>query len=211
MPKFPESPPVDTLRAIEPVVLLLAQGTGLWRAYFRGGRHPGVWYEFRAFGPLSTARFDHHAPDSRGNPCVQDRAIMYAAMQGPTCLAEVFQSTRIIDRHSRTPWLVQFTTTRELVLLNLCSTFPTRVRASTGINTGPRPRAQRWAKAFYEAYDVDGILYPSSMYGNQPAVALFERSRDALPRTPGFHRALADPALQRRIAATADEIGYAWL
>jgi hypothetical protein len=142
---------------------------------------------------------------------MQDRAIMYAALLGPTCLAEVFQSTRIIDRHSRAPWLVQFTTTRVLALLNLCSIFPTRVGASMALNTGPRPRAQRWAKAFYEAYDVDGIIYPSSMYGNQPAVALFERARDALPRSPSFHRALADPALQRRIAATADEIGYDWL
>jgi hypothetical protein len=123
----------------------------------------------------------------------------------------VFQSTRIIDRHSRTPWLVQFTTTRELSLLNLCHTFPTRVGASMAINTGPRPRAQRWAKAFYEAYEVDGMIYPSSMYGNQPAVALFERSQDALPHAPQFHRALADPALQHRIIATANEIRYAWL
>jgi len=42
-------------------------------------------------------------------------------------------------------------------------------------------------------------------------VALFERSQNALPRTPGFHRALADPALQRRLVATARDIRYDWL
>lgn len=79
------------------------------------------------------------------------------------------------------------------------------------INTGPRPRAQRWARAFYDAYESDGMIYPSSMYGNAPAVALFERCQHALSRTPSFHRALAAPALQHRIAATAHEIGYDWL
>ena len=210
MPKFPDPPPVSSLRTIEPDIQPLAAGTSLWRVYFRAGRYPSVWYKYRGFGPLSTARFDHHLPNSEGNPWDQDRAILYAALQGPTCLAEVFQSTRIIDRHSRSPWLVEFTTMRDLALLNLSTTFPTRVGASMAINTGPRPRAQRWARAFYEAYEIDGILYPSSMYGNAPAVAFFERCQSALPRTPGFHRALADPVLHGRIAATAHEIGYDW-
>jgi RES domain len=151
MPKFPEPPTVNILRSIKPDLRQLAQGTSLWRVYFRAGRYPSVWYEFRRFGPLSTARFDHHEPDAAGNPWSQERAILYAALQGPTCIAEVFQSTRIIDRHARSPWLVAFSTTRDLVLLDLCSTFPTRAGASMAINTGPRPRAQRWARAFYEA------------------------------------------------------------
>jgi RES domain len=211
MPKFPEPPTVSVLRTIEPDLRQLVQGTRLWRMYFRAGRYPSVWYEFRRFGPLSTARFDHHEPDAAGHPWAQERAILYAALQGPTCMAEVFQSTRIIDRYARSPWLVAFTTTRDLVLLDLCRTFPTRAGASMAINTGPRPRAQRWARAFYEAYEIDGVIYPSSMYGNEPAVALFECSQNALPRTPGFHRALADPALQRRLVATAREIRYDWL
>ncbi len=211
MPKFPAHPLVNVLHTIEPDVRRLAQGTSLWRVYFRAGRYPSVWYGFRRFGPLSTARFDHHEPDAAGNPWAQDRAILYAALHGPTCIAEVFQSTRIIDRHARSPWLVTFSTTRELALLDLCTTFPTRAGASMAINTGPRPRAQRWARAFYDAYEIDGVIYPSSMYGNEPAVALFERCQNALPRTPELHRALADSALQHRIAATAHEIGYDWL
>ena len=109
------------------------------------------------------------------------------------------------------PGSPRLTLTRDLVLLDLRATFPTRAGASMAINTGPRPRAQRWARAFYEAYEIDGLLYPSSMYGNQPAVALFERSQSALPHAPKFHRALADPALQRRLAATARDIRYDWL
>jgi RES domain len=138
MPKFPEPPMVNILRSIKPDLRQLAQGTSLWRVYFRAGRYPSVWYEFRRFGPLSTARFDHHEPDAAGNPWSQDRAILYAALQGPTCIAEVFQSTRIIDRHARSLWLVAFSTARDLVLLDLCSTFPTRAGASMAINTGPR-------------------------------------------------------------------------
>ena len=212
MPKFPDPPPVNHFRLIEPDIRRLSAGTSLWRVYFRAGRYPSVWYDYRAFGPLSTARFDHHEPNPDGTPWTQEPAILYAALNGPTCIAEVFQSTRLLDRHSRSPWLVEFAPTRDLTLLDLCTTFPTRIGASMAINTGPRPRAQRWARRFYEAYDeIDGIIYPSSMYGNEPAVALFERCQTALPRLPGFHRALADPALQRRLAVTAHEIGYDWL
>ena len=37
MPKFPDPPSVDVLRAIEPDLQLMAQGTILWRIYFRAG------------------------------------------------------------------------------------------------------------------------------------------------------------------------------
>jgi hypothetical protein len=39
-------------------------------------------------------------------------------------------------------------------------------------------------------------------------VALYERARKALPTAPAFHRALADPALLRRLNAAATDIGY---
>ncbi len=83
MPKFPEPPPLHVLHAIEPDIRHLAPGTSLWRVYFRAGRYPSVWYDFRAFGPLSTSRFDHHHPDAQGNPQVQDRAIL--------CLSGIMQ------------------------------------------------------------------------------------------------------------------------
>jgi hypothetical protein len=76
---------------------------------------------------------------------------------------------------------------------------------------GPRAVARRGAQAFYEAYpDVQGLYYPSSMYTNAPAIALNERAvaAGAMPRLPGFHRALADNALLTVIRNVARDIGY---
>jgi len=42
-------------------------------------------------------------------PHVQDRKILYAATLGPTCIAEVFQAGRAIDRVAGNPWLAGFT------------------------------------------------------------------------------------------------------
>lgn len=182
----------------------LARGTVLWRLYFRGGRHPTFWNIFRAFGPTSS-RFDHQI----GPPRVQDRCVLYAAERGPACLAEVFQDTRVIDRLARDPWLAGFALQSPLLLLDLTGSWPTRAGASMAINTGPRPRAQRWSQVIYEAYpNGQGIYYPSSMYGNSPSVALYERALPALPPSPVFHRPLSDPALLPVLKRVALEIGY---
>lgn len=77
------------------------------------------------------------------------------------------------------------------------------------MSTGPRPRAQRWSQAIWEAYtSVEGLLYPSSMNANLPAVALYERAESALPASPEFHRPLADPALLAVLRNTARHLGY---
>jgi hypothetical protein len=47
------------------------------------------------------------------------------------------------------------------------------------------------------------------MNANQPALALYERAVDALPRRPLFHRALADAALTGAIARAAQRFNYA--
>lgn len=106
-------------------------------------------------------RFDQH--DSP--PRQQSRGILYAAELGPACVAEVFQDTRTIDRRRRAPWLVVFELARDLDLLELSSVWPTRMGASQTINSGPRPRARSWSQSIYAAFpDLDGLLYPSSMY-----------------------------------------------
>lgn len=77
------------------------------------------------------------------------------------------------------------------------------------ISTGPRPRAQLWARAIYDAYpNLQGIYYPSSMHANRPSVALFERSTGALPTAPAVHRALLDPALLGALRRAASTLGY---
>ena len=201
MAKFPEPP--DPLLAMAEMVTL-GPGTPLCRIYFRGGSHATTWCQFRFFGPTQ-ARFDHHDPPPR----VQAKGILYAARSPGTCLAEVFQATRVVDRKARDPWLAIFNLTRPLVLLNLTGTWPTAAGASMALSSGPRPRARRWSQAIYAAYpSVEGLLYCSSMHANQPAVALFERAQHALPSAPAFHRALADPGLFLRINAAAAALGY---
>ena len=209
MPKFPEPPGVDALRAIEPTVAVLKAGTLLWRVYFRRGQYPTTWSSFRFVGPTS-ARFDHHHV-STGPHQLQDRGILYAAEDGRTCLAEVFQERRIINIARGTPTLVGFVTQTKVLLLDLTGTFPTRAGASMVINTGARPRTRRWAQQFYAAYpNLAGFRYASSMHGNAPAMALNERANAAeiMPPRPIFHRALSDPSMWRILQGAAAEIGY---
>ncbi len=210
MAKFPDPPPPNRLARTPPERVVLESGTLLWRVYFRGGPYPGVWNAMRDFGP-TMARFDHHLMDKDGRPHQQARKILYAALDGVTCLAEVFQRTRLIDRHAHDPWLVGFALDRSLELLDLTGTWPTRAGASMALNTGPRPRARRWSQAIHAAYSgMHGLYYPSSMNANRPAVVLYERAEIAgvLPTRPMFHRALADPALFTLLRNTAIDLGY---
>lgn len=190
--------------AIPAAVRVLPDGTTVWRIYFAAGPHPTAWRDFRWFGP-TTARFDHHdAP-----PHVQARGVLHGAAEPITCLAEVFQAKRAINRSAGSPWLVAFATEAKLQLLDLTGTWPTRAGASMAIGSGPRPVARRWSRAIYEAYpDVDGIWYASSMHANRAALVLYERARAALPAAPLFHRALSDVALLQRLSSAAMTLGY---
>ena len=164
-----------------------------------------VWNQLRSHGPVASGRFDHHEPPPR----TQQRAILYAAAEGPTCLAEVFQDTRVVARQHNEPWIVAFALEAQLALLDLTGSWPTRAGASMAIHTGPRPRAQRWARAIYAAYPaVQGILYSSSMNAGRPALALFERAQPALPAHPRLNRALAEAPLLVPIANAAARLGY---
>jgi len=208
LPKFPQPPALQTLRQVQPELRRLPAGTHLWRVYFRGGPTPGRWDLFRDFGPTS-ARFDHQLPDADGRPIHQDRAIHYAALDGITPLAEVFQDTRVIDRHARHPWLVAYALAADLSLLDLTGVFPTRAGASMLINSGSRPRARAWSRAFHAAYpEIQGLFYASSMHGNRPSLALYERARPALPGSPLLHRALADAALKLTLRQAAVSLSY---
>lgn len=135
--------------------------------------------------------------------------MLYAATTGPTGIAEVFQESRVIDRAGNDPALVSFEVARDLLLLDLTSSWPTRAGASMAINTGQRCRAQRWARAIYSAFPaLDGIYYASSMYRNAPAVALFERAESAIPTRPTFHHPLSDLELDTALRNVAADIGH---
>ena len=204
MPKFPEPPPVDVLAAVPGDLRPVLEGARLWRIYFRGGTHPVQWNAFRYYGPTNS-RFDHHLPPRS----VQDRGILYAAINGETTFAEVFQEDRVIDRRRNGPWLVGFDLLAPLSLLDLGGDWPTRAGASAAISSGPRPRARRWSQRIYDAYPpIDGLWYPSSIGGGRPVIALYERAIHAMPARPVFHRALADPALTSIILRAANRFGY---
>lgn len=208
MAKFPEPPGVAVLKKIPAVVRTYEKGTLVWRIHYAAGPYPTQWNEFRFVGPTSS-RFDHHIPDVKGKSCLQNRGIIYLANNGPTCIAEVFQATRVIDRNSGTPWLAGFRLASKVKLLDLTGVFATTIGASMAINSGPRPRAQRWSQQLYDAYPkIDGILYCSSMYGNAESVALFERGQRTIPTLTVFHRAFSDPAMLTMLIETGKKINY---
>ena len=208
MAKLPEPPPVAAMRGITPDVEILPAGARLYRIYFRGGGHPDGWNRFRNFGPLPNARFDHHTEP----PGVQEPAILYAATGEEaiaTCVAEVFQETRLVDTRRHDLQLACFSLAEDVPLLSLRDRWPTRAGASANINSGSRPRCRRWSRTIYEAYpDICGLLYASSMNGNRPAVALYERAARALPEAPDFNRPLSDAALLVPLERIASYLGY---
>jgi hypothetical protein len=204
--RLPPPPEVVALRAIAPEIGVLPVGSLLWRIYFRAGARPTRWNGFRSFGPTN-ARFDHHPPPAKRH---RTRAMLYASSAGPTALAEVFQETRVIDRSSGSPALAAFQLTRALALLDLTGTWPTRAGASMAIHSGSRARARAWSRAIDSAYpQIAGLRYASSMNANQPAFALYERARPALPAAPLLDLPLATPALAAPLAEAALRFGYA--
>lgn len=210
MAKFPRPPGVAAIRQTSRDVKTLARGTVLARVYFAAGGHPTSWSEFRHYGPTN-ARFDHHLPDKGDAAWTQERSVLYCASNAMTCLAEVFQQTRRIDRVRDAPWLAIFELQRAVRLLDLVGTYPTRVGASMAINTGARARAREWAQRFYESHDdLHGICYASSMHANEPAIALNDRAEKAavLPSHPSFNRSLADDALLNVLKHASTTLGY---
>jgi RES domain len=207
--KLPDPPDPEELRRIGADLRALPAGTLLFRIYFRGGDHPGGWDEFRRFGPLATARFDHH-PDPQGMH--EECGIHYAASLVKTCVAEAFQTGRAVDPRRREPWLAGFALAGEIRLLNLGGDWPTRAGGSMKINSGPRPITRRWSRAIHEAYpEVVGLLYASSMHANEEAVALYERASPTIPIRSQVHVPLSHPGLHGELDRICGELGYALL
>ena len=210
MPKVPRRPSPALLASVHPEVRAIPAGSVIWRVYFRGGRHPTNWRDFRYVGPID-ARFDHHEGDV---PTRQERAVLYGAAHPATCLAEVFRKTRVVNRWHNDPWLVGFETQESMRLLDLTGSFPTRAGASMGLMTGSRSVSRTWARAFHDAWpEMEGLYYPSSMRANRPAMVLSERTATAgvMPDSPSLHRSLGDPAILSVLRNAARELGNALL
>lgn len=190
----------------------LTSGTKLYRVY-RAGGFPSSWNTMRSFGPTS-ARFDPHEEP----PHDQNRAVLYAAGSLPTALAEAFSATRVIERKRDDPWLVSFALAEPVSLLDLAGDWPTRAGASQAISSGRKDVARSWARAIYEEYEVDGLVYPSSMSGRRRrrndsaihglAFALFDRAARALPDHPSLHLPLSHPGLDAALGQVAERYRY---
>lgn len=164
-----------------------------------------AWNEFPSGGPI-TSRFDHRLPARAPGP---PRRILYAAREVYTCFGERFQDGRTIERSKFESWLVGFAIARDVVALDLTGVWPTRAGASLVLASGPHRRARRWSQRIYEDYPaIEALYYPSSMHGNRPSVALYERAETALPGSPAFNRALADPLLDGVVARACILLGY---
>lgn len=211
MPKLPNAPNLNRLRALESALRTL-DTRKLWHGiYRRSGEHPTRWDALRFHGPTA-ARFDHHLPNDSGEAKLQDRGILYLASDVPTCLAEVCQDNREVDPIDRHPWLVSFRFGTALSVLDLTETFAIRAGASMKLMSGPKSQARNWARGFYEAYsNIDGLYFLSSMT-NRPVAAIFERALDRrpFPDTPLFHRSLSDPLLHIPIQEACEDIGYSF-
>jgi hypothetical protein len=205
--KLSPPPDVATLRhLLRPATdCVLVEGDAIvWHIYKRAGRYPARWDEFCQYGPVD-ARFDHHLSPAH----VQTRGILYVAYDIATCIAEVYQRTRVIERRRDEPWLVAYAPERTLTVLDLTSSWPTRAGASMLVNDGPRAFTRAWSQAIYSAYaTIDGLLYASSMYRHRPCIALYERAVNSVPLHPISNRALDDVTLLPILATVADEIGY---
>ncbi|HSK84403.1 MAG TPA: hypothetical protein VK902_13555 [Rubrobacter sp.] len=114
-----------------------------------------------------------------------------------------------MDTRRNEPWLAAFTLMEDVSLLDLTGKWPIRARASANINSGSRPRCRRCSSPIFDSYThLMGLYYASSMNGNEPAVALYERVTKALPRLPVLNRALSDAPLLTPIERIAAELGY---
>lgn len=203
MAKLPR-PPDQVPEPRREDLITLAAGTRLWRVYSSAGAHPMSWDAFHTWGPVSTARFDHHDPP----PHAPGKAILYAGMEGPTAVAEVFQETRVIDRQRRRPWIVAFKLVEAIELLDLTGDWPTRAGASRAISTGRRDRAREWSRAIYDAFDVAGLYYRAALSGHGHSVALYERAERALPASPELHIPLDHPGMDVPLQEVARRFGY---
>ncbi|MEP7020130.1 MAG: RES family NAD+ phosphorylase [Pseudonocardiales bacterium] len=210
MPKLPHPPTIERLRAVglkDPDVVAVAPHTTLWRLHRTVGTHVQPWNALRHYGPLPDRRFEPHDPP----PHEQVRGVSYLALDIKTCVAEVFQTTRLVDRHTGTPYLTGLRLIRPARLVDLTGDWPTRAGASQAINSGPRPRASEWARAIRSAFDVDGVWYRSSMHGEGWCSALFDTAADAMPPAPRVSVPLAHPAIAAPLARAAAELGYGLL
>lgn len=206
--KLPDPPTQEELRRRGCSTVDLPAGTLLWRVHFAQGMYSLPWNTARHFGPVD--RFDPHPPP----PNVHDEVgVLYTATTLVTCLAEVFQLTRVIDRVHLRPTATSWRTIRDLTLIDLQGRSALRLGASESINaTAHRSRTQAWARLLVDAFPTaDGFWRRSAMDGGDGVCLVVGPQADgttALPERPDFSRSLDRPSMEDVTAQVAGLIGY---
>jgi hypothetical protein len=200
--KAPRTPPEQLIR--EPDDTADYSDT-LWRVHRTEGEHVLPWNTLRTYGPLPSMRWDPHPGPQ---PSSQAEGVLYAAADVATSLAEVYQTTRVIDTRAGAPTLTAWQPQRRLRLLDLSGTWLLRNTASVALLAAPRSVCRRWTRAIYTTWpDLDGLYVPSTMTG-RPNIVLWNAAADAIPTMPLFSRPLTHPLVWSIAQAAAAEIGY---
>jgi hypothetical protein len=201
-PKVPRTPPNQLTSEPDDFV----DYTGiLWRIHRTKGEHVRPWNELRTYGPLASMRWDPH-PSVQ--PTTHPDGVLYAATDVATSLAEVYQTTRVIDTRAGPPRLTAWKPTRPLQLLDLSGTWLLRNTASAALLAAPRSACRRWARAMYTTWpELDGLQGPSTMTGRLNVV-LWSAAADSIPATPAFSRPLTQPLVWSLAQAAAAKIAY---
>jgi hypothetical protein len=217
MSRLPQPPAPAVLQAIlrrTEDVVAVHRATRLVRVFTAKGQHPQRWNTFRYTGPLPHARFDTQPPGPDGGVTVaHEHGVLYFGLTVRTSVAEVFQATSVVDRRTRSPFLVVLRPRRTMRLLDLTGLWPTRVGASQEISSGPKQTTQAWARAIRAAYpELDGLWYRSSMDSGDPAVCLWDPpGASCLPAAPDVLLPLDHPGLDLPLARVCEELNYTLL
>jgi hypothetical protein len=201
-PKAPRTPPGRLIRESPDI----SDYTGtLWRVHRTEGEHVLPWNKLPTYGPLPSMRWDPH-PGLE--PASAAEGVLYAAADIATSLAEVYQTTRVIDTRAGAATLTAWQPHRRLSLLDLSGTWLLRNTASAALLAAPRSICRRWARAIYTTWpELDGLYVPSTMTG-RPNIVLWTAAADSIPAMPSFSRPLTHPLVWSIAQAAADEIGY---
>jgi RES domain len=201
-PKPPRTPPKTLTRELHDI----ADYTGaLWQVHRTEGEHVLAGNMLRTYGPLPSMRWDPHPGPL---PISGAEGVLYAAADVATSLAEVYQTTRVIDTRVGAPTLTAWQPQRRLRLLDLSGTWLLRNTASAALLAAPRSVCRRWARAIYLTRpELDGLYVPSTLTGH-PNIVLWNAAADSIPTMPSFSRPLTQPLVWSIAQAAAAEIGY---
>jgi RES domain len=197
--------PPPPSRTPDPLHYTLLSGSYLLRI-FNPTRHNTQALTFRHYGPIT--RFDHQQVTSIGKPADDpERGIYYAGFTFSCCLVEYFGDSGVIE--IKDEQVVRIQLKRDLQLLDLRGSGSLRAGSVAALaKVADRAFSQNWSRYFYEETAIygtlDGICYFNA-HNDEAAIALYERSKDALSCPDTQILALNHPNLRPAIQQAALE------